>query len=169
MYPGPFRRLGAIFYDALLVSAALFVVTALFLPFTGGEAITSGSLWVRIAWRIVLLATVVGYFGLSWTTQGQTLGMKVWRLVLVRADEGVVSWRDVVIRLAWACVPWLPGLLTIAIAERDVVPTTLRPLGVALFGLVPLNYLAAYFDRQRRAWHERRLPTKIMQAQLGKV
>ena len=40
MSAGVLRRFGAMLYDLLLVVALLFIVTALFLPFTGGEAIT---------------------------------------------------------------------------------------------------------------------------------
>ena len=40
MTAGVGRRFGAMLYDLLVVLALFFIVTALFLPFTGGEAIT---------------------------------------------------------------------------------------------------------------------------------
>ena len=42
--PGLLRRLAAMVYDGLLVLALLMIVTACFLPFTGGEAVTLATL-----------------------------------------------------------------------------------------------------------------------------
>ena len=80
---GVLRRLGAMFYDLLLVLAVMMVVTAAFLPLTGGEAITSGryGAW-EYAYRVLLLAIVILFFGLFWTRRGQTRGMAAWRLRL---------------------------------------------------------------------------------------
>jgi uncharacterized RDD family membrane protein YckC len=133
---GLLRRLGAMLYDALLVLALLMVVTALLLPLTGGEAIALHRHPVlEYAYRLVLLAVVVGFNGLFWTRSGQTLGMASWRLRVEREDGRLLGWRDVLRRLAWAVV-------------------SLLPLG--------LGYLWVLFDPQSRAWHDRLSRTRVI-------
>jgi hypothetical protein len=56
------RRLGAMIYDGLLLAAILMIGTALFLPFTHGEAVTQPVL--RFMLRVFLLGLVFGFFGL---------------------------------------------------------------------------------------------------------
>ena len=130
------RRLAAMFYDALLVLAVWMVVTALLLPLTGGEAITSQSVGVlEVGYRVLLLAAVVLYFAWSWTRSGQTVGMLAWRLKLVREDERLPRWGDALRRLAAA-------LLSAA------------PCG--------LGYLWIVCDDNRLAWHDRLSRTRIV-------
>lgn len=91
------RRLGAMLYDALLLLALWFAGTALWLPLTGGEAVPYPGLL-----RLWLLALAFGFFGWFWTHGGQTLGLRAWRLKVVRADGGALSWRDALNRFALA-------------------------------------------------------------------
>ena len=73
------RRLGAILYDSLLLSAILFAATALVLPLTGGVAIEAGNpLFSGYLFLICLC-----FYGWFWTHGGQTVGMKTWRFRLV--------------------------------------------------------------------------------------
>ena len=105
MTAGVLRRLGAMLYDLLIVLALMFIVTALFLPFTAGEAITpseSGAL-ERI-YQAALVLVVVLFFCVFWTLRGQTVGMLAWRLRVERSDGSTLTWRDALIRLAGACV-----------------------------------------------------------------
>jgi uncharacterized RDD family membrane protein YckC len=133
---GVLRRFGAMLYDALLVVALLMIVTAAFLPLTGGEAITYERVGpLEHVYRLALIAVVVLFFGVFWTRRGQTLGMAAWRLQLVRADGGSVTWRDVLLRLAGACVSW------------------------AALGL---GYFWIWIDRDRLAWHDRWSGTRVV-------
>ena len=87
MSAGVLRRFGAMLYDLLLVIALLVIVTALFLPFTGGEAITPDrSVAVERIYQAALLIVVVLFFCLFWTWRGQTVGMLAWRLRVERSD-----------------------------------------------------------------------------------
>ena len=122
------RRLAAMVYDGLLVLAVLMIVTACFLPLTGGEAVT----WDRdpllaVPYWAALLAAIVVYFGLPWTQRGQTLGMASWRLRVQRDDGFLLTWPDVVVRLGASVVSWLPA---------------------------GLGWAWALFDRERRTWHD---------------
>lgn len=134
--PGLLRRLAAVLYDSLLLVAVLMVATALFLPFTGGEAIDPrrhpALEWV---YRAVLLLLVVGFYGVPWTRSGQTLGMASWRLRAVREDGGPLTWADTVRRLAAALLSWLA-------------------LG--------LGWLWILVDPGRLAWHDRLSRTRIV-------
>jgi uncharacterized RDD family membrane protein YckC len=108
MTAGLLRRLGALFYDSLLLAALLMVVTACFLPLTGGEAIDAAANplleWI---YRAALLAAVVLYYGIPWTRRGLTLGMAAWRLRIERADGARPRWADVAKRLAAATLSLL--------------------------------------------------------------
>lgn len=70
--PGLSRRLGALFYDSLLVLAVLFLATALLLTLRGGEAFPAGALGLKV----YLFGVVFVFFGWFWTRDGQTLGMR---------------------------------------------------------------------------------------------
>ena len=133
---GVLRRFGAVLYDALLVVALMMIVTAAFLPLTGGEAITYERVGaLEYIYRLTLLAVVVGFFGVFWTRRGQTLGMAAWRLQLVRVDGARIAWRDVLLRLGGACVSW------------------------AALGL---GYFWIWIDRDRLAWHDRWSGTRVI-------
>ncbi len=123
-------------YDLLLVIALLIVVTALLLPLTGGEAISSerhGAL--EYVYRALLVAVVVGFFGSFWTRGGQTLGMMAWRLQVVRTDGSRLSWIDTLKRLGAALISW-------------------APLGAGYFWI--------WIDADRLAWHDRWTDTRVV-------
>ena len=95
-----FRRLAALVYDGLLLLAVLFLGTLVLLPFTGGESITpqdSGA-WAY-AYRGWVALLTLGFFGVSWTRRGQTLGMMSWKIRLVRLDGSAFRWIHVLSRL----------------------------------------------------------------------
>jgi uncharacterized RDD family membrane protein YckC len=136
MSAGVLRRFGAMLYDLLLVIALLVIVTALFLPFTGGEAITPDrSVAVERIYQAVLLFVVVLFFCVFWTWRGQTVGMLAWRLRVERSDGTQLTWRDALLRLGGACV-------------------SLAALG--------LGYFWIWIDRDRLAWHDRWSGTRVV-------
>jgi uncharacterized RDD family membrane protein YckC len=94
------RRLGAIFYDGLLLFSLLFFSTLLILPFNSGAAIDSGN----IPYKIYLLAISYFYFTWQWTHGGQTLGMLAWKIRLEGKDCPQVGWMNATIRLLLAVI-----------------------------------------------------------------
>lgn len=90
-------------YDGLLVMALWMVATAALLPFTGGEAVRPGQVW----YVAYLMSAAFAYFGWFWVHGGQTLGMRSWRLRVVAADGGRVSWGQALVRFLGACISWL--------------------------------------------------------------
>lgn len=133
---GVLRRLGAMFYDLLLVIAVIMALTALMLTFTGGEAVTVGpySKW-KHAFQLLEVVVIVIYFGVPWTRSGQTLGMQAWRLRVEREDGTRLSWIDVIKRLAAATVS-----LVLAFA----------------------GYWWIWIDRDKLAWHDRWTRTRVV-------
>ena len=130
------RRLAAMFYDTLLLLALLMAATALFLLLTGGEAVDPRiHPALEFIYRLVLVALIVGFFGVSWTRSGQTLGMATWRLRVEREDGRSLTWGDTLRRLGWALVSLLPAGLG--------------------FGWVLV-------DPERRAWHDRLSRTRVV-------
>ena len=139
MTAGLLRRLGALFYDSLLLAALLMVVTAALLPLTGGEAIDAArNPLLEWVYRGLLLATVALYYGIPWTRRGQTLGMVAWRLRLERADGSLPRWPDVPKRLAAATLSLLPA---------------------------GLGWWWMLVDRDRLAWHDRLSHTRVVRVQ----
>lgn len=95
------RRFAAMFYDALLMGAALYAA-AIPAVWVHGGAVPPDDPWFQ-AW-LALVAWF--YLAVSWTRGGQTLGMRAWRCRLVTADGGPVGWGRTVARFAAALVSW---------------------------------------------------------------
>lgn len=102
--PGLLRRLGALFYDCLLLLAILFFATLALLPLHGGAFAPHNP-----AYQAYLLAVAFLFFGGFWTRGGQTLGMRAWKIRLRSADGGAVGWRQAGLRFAAALLSF--GLL----------------------------------------------------------
>lgn len=127
------RRLAAGVYDLLLVIALWMLVSALFLPLNGGSAPEPGTLLFQVHRYTLLLVTGAFYVGF-WRYGGQTLGMRAWRIRLVRDSGGNPSALDCIKRLLAALV--------------------------SLFSL-GLGFAAALLDPEQRTWHDRWTGTRL--------
>jgi len=134
--PGLARRLAAMLYDSLLLAALWFTATALLLAVSGGHlADPDRSLWLLVALRVSLLLVTLLFFAGFWVHGGQTLGMRAWRLKLVSASGGPVSWSQAVWRFAAA------------------IPSV---------GLLGIGLLWVLIDRERCAVHDRLSGTRLV-------
>ena len=88
------RRLAALLYDGFLLFSMLLVVTAVMLPFNGGEAFDNNP-W----YGLVLLAVISFFYLWFWTHGGQTLGMRAWSLRLTRTHTLDVNWQHALLGL----------------------------------------------------------------------
>jgi uncharacterized RDD family membrane protein YckC len=135
------RRLAAMTYDALLLVGLLVLASALVtLPiglFLGPEA--ADALFRSAAFRWPFFAycvlVVAGFHLWFWTHGGQTLGMKSWRIRVVRADGTALRLIDALRRWLAALLSWLP-------------------LG--------LGFLWSLVDSGRLAWHDRLSGTRLV-------
>jgi uncharacterized RDD family membrane protein YckC len=136
--PAPLaRRLGAAFYDTILVAGLLVVASAVVtLPvgvILGQES--AATLSSNMLFRIWLLLVPLLFFTWFWTHGGQTLGMKSWRLKIVDEWGDTPSPQLAVIRYFAAILSWLP-------------------LG--------LGFIWCLFDAEGRTWHDRLSATHLI-------
>ncbi|MCR4301434.1 MAG: RDD family protein, partial [Sulfuricaulis sp.] len=102
--PGFLRRLGAMFYDALLLLALLMMLSYPYVWLTGGD---KPGLVVKTAYQFYLLAICFFFYTGFWVRGGQTLGLRTWRLKLVTKDGGPITWALALKRFAFAWISLL--------------------------------------------------------------
>lgn len=127
--PAPLHlRLAALAYD-LFPLAALWMATAgTFLLAAHGEVDAAHPpMAYRLGLQLALLAVTAGYFVLSWSRGGQTIGMRAWRIRITTVGGDAL--------------PWPRALLRFAIALLSL-------------GALGLGFLWCLIDRERRAWHD---------------
>lgn len=130
--PAPFLvRIAAMIYESLLVTAVVFVAALPFLYLVG----TAESGWMRHLFQLYLLGILFAYFSAFWLRSGQTLAMKTWRIRLVNADGGPLTFRQALLRFFLA----LLGLL-----------------------LAGAGFWWALFDRDRQFLHDRIVGTRLI-------
>lgn len=97
-YPaGLGRRLGAMVYDSLLIIALFFLTGFIWVPLSG-DVVTG------LAFQLTLLAEVVVFFGYCWGKQGETLGMRAWKIRIVNGDGELPNLQQIGLRLLIAPV-----------------------------------------------------------------
>ena len=102
--PAPFLvRIAAMIYESLLVTAVVFVASFIIIPVVG----EMHAPWQRHLFQAYILGVLFAYFSAFWLRSGQTLAMKTWRIRLVNADGGTLSFKQAVLRFFLA----LLGLL----------------------------------------------------------
>lgn len=91
------RRLAALIYDAFLLFAITLAYASLLLiikiVFNGTDNLESIQPGPTLQWLslVGLLISLGGYYFICWRKQGQTLGMKAWRLRLQQHDGNLAS------------------------------------------------------------------------------
>ena len=97
------RRLGAMFYDAILLIAVLFFASLpVVLPFRITVEHTAYPYFVAYIYLVSFL-----FFGWFWTHGGQTLGLKTWTTKLVSDTQANVTWKQAFIRFLASLACWL--------------------------------------------------------------
>jgi uncharacterized RDD family membrane protein YckC len=115
------------------------------LPFRGGQAFQSGD-W---GYGIYLLAVAFLFFGWFWTRDGQTLGMRAWKIRLTSAHGGTIAWQQAALR-------FVPGLLCLGLfmLGASLWPEAENWIALLSFGLLVLGFCWALLDRDKRCWHD---------------
>jgi uncharacterized RDD family membrane protein YckC len=119
-------------YDTLLVVACLFLATIPFIAARGGEPVEVGD---NLAYQVVLMLVIYGFFVGFWTRSGRTLGMQSWGLQLEAQDGGRITF-------VVATVRFFAALLSLA------------ALG--------LGYLWQLWDPDQLTWHDRLSKTRLV-------
>ncbi len=126
------RRLGAVLYDSLLLTALLMLVSFVYLPLVG-QVLPPGI--SRPLYQVLLLAVSYAYFAGFWVRGGQTLGLRTWKLRAVGRDGGPVTWMRATWRFLAAMFSWL---------------------------CLGLGFLWVLVDPEKLAWHDRLSNTRLV-------
>jgi uncharacterized RDD family membrane protein YckC len=119
-------RLTALIYDLLPLLGLWFLAGVIGVAITGG-AFDAHRLDHKILMQTLLLAFSAGYFVISWSRGGQTIGMRAWKMRLTMQDGSRLAWPRALLRFFLACV------------------------SLALLGV---GFWWSLFDPQRRALHD---------------
>ena len=125
------RRCAAFSYDLLLIVALAASFTALVVAVRLGAGVPPGTLWFSLS----LLALIAAFFCGFWAHGGQTLGMRAWRIRVVRDDGGALT-------LARAAARFVCGVVAAA------------PAGLGLWW--------SFLDERKRGWHDRWTGTRVV-------
>lgn len=150
------RRLLANFYDFLLLSGVLFTVSVCSVAINRGEAVS------HPVYYIALLAASFVFYGWFWTHDGQTLGMRTWKVKIITENGRKLTWKQAAIRFTAATVVLLPaiiGLLWLFDPER-----TTKGLIIASLALLPtvIGVIWMLFDPEKLAWHDKLSATRLI-------
>ena len=126
------RRLGAMLYDGLLVTAVLMLATVPFVAERGGETVEPDD---NFLYQLSMLVVMYLFFVFFWTRGGQTLGMRAWRLRLETDGGGIPS-------------------ISIASLRFFVAIVSLIPFG--------LGFLWQLWDKDKLTWHDRIAGTRML-------
>lgn len=110
-------------YDSLIILGLLMVASAVALPVGNPEKIAFRDFWFTL-W---LLLVVFIYLAGCWRFAGMTIGMRAWRVKLIDADGGDISWGR-------CCLRFITGF--------------------ASLGVFGLGLWWSLFDRKKRCWHD---------------
>ncbi len=129
---GLLRRMAAILYDTILITACLTLVIIVFIAMAGGEAIEADeNSALQVALAITIYTFLVGF----WTRSGRTLGMQSWGLQLETRDGTLPSLSAATIRFFAALISWAP------------------------FGL---GFIWQLWDKEHLTWHDRLSKTRLV-------
>jgi uncharacterized RDD family membrane protein YckC len=132
-FAGHGARLVAYLVDGLILTIALFVLVAVpamvgFVAFARNDGPGMGAIAVAVVLSLVAIVVSIAYFPFFWARSGQTPGMKLFRLRVVRdRDGGPISGGQAVMRLVGY---WINS--------------------VALY----IGFAWILVDQRRRGWHD---------------
>lgn len=90
----------AFIYDLLILMALSLVLSALFTTIAGENFYQTEALLT--SFQLFWVSIIAAYYGYSWQKSGQTIGMKAWRLRVVRQDNQALTSIDILTRLTAA-------------------------------------------------------------------
>jgi uncharacterized RDD family membrane protein YckC len=132
------RRLGAMFYDVMLILGSILVfgviLTSIAAKLMGVEIIPPHSLVANL-FSVFYVFLIIAFYTYFWTHGGQTLGMRAWKIKVVTSQNGPLDYSDALRRLAFSVPSW------------------------ALFGI---GFLMSLVTPDKLAWHDKVSQTKLI-------
>lgn len=130
------RRFTSMLYDILPLLGLWMLAGALWvLAFRGYYHPEHPGMLPRALLDLWLLVVTAAYFAVSWVRGGQTIGMRAWKLRLLREDGGKLG-------VAQALGRFVLALLSLALAG--------------------CGFWYAWFDPGRRTWHDKLCGTRMV-------
>lgn len=140
-------------YEAMLLFGVLFVSNWVFSTLVEQRH----ALYLRHALQAWLFLVVALYFVWFWSHGGQTLAMKTWRMRLVTAEGGPVSYSRAAMRYVLAWVWVIPGMaLAWAIGAQGGMLLLIPAANMLLWAAT------VFLDPQRQFLHDRLAGTRLM-------
>lgn len=102
------RRLGAMFYDGILILAIMFIGTLPFVAIGGGESVDPRDP-MHTAYQLVLVTIVYVFFVGFWAAYGRTLGMQSWGLRIETPHGTRPGFAQCSMRFFASLLSWLPA------------------------------------------------------------
>jgi len=156
------RRLVALIYEALLLTALILVVGFLTVPLApempgGPRSPTIPDIPGRLLSACLVVAAAGAYFTWSWSGGRRTLPMKTWGLKLERRDGRGMDTKTALARYLATWIGPATALATYA---------ALQPFGLGAHAgwLIALNFLWALVDPDRQFLHDRIAGTRVVRA-----
>ncbi len=161
--PAPLlRRLAALSYEGLLLTAVILIVGFLIMPLVSPTPAATHSLQAPdLPARVIAFCAVFAagalYFAWSWSGGRRTLPMKTWHMAVVRADSSPLNRRTALARYLAA---WIGPASAVA------AYLVLKPAGLGAHAawLIGLNFLWAFGDPGRLFLHDRLAGTRVAAA-----
>lgn len=109
------RRMGALLYDILAITALLMLAALVALGFVAllikldvivlaPDQDPASVMEGNILYMTYLLAVIFWFFGGFWVRGGQTIGMRSWRIKVQNTDGSCISWKQAFIRFITAAL-----------------------------------------------------------------
>jgi len=121
-------------YDTLPLLGLWFLAGAVALGLSGGSLQSQQELR-KLLTQVLVLAFTAAYFVVSWTRGGQTIGMRAWRLRVMRTDGTRVAWPRALLRFTVALVS---------------------------LGALGAGFAWALLDPGKRTWHDIAADTRVV-------
>lgn len=141
------RRLAALLYDSVILTALAFVITALYTAIFAlifgktAEASTSSLLFLQGILFPLLLINLIGFYIFFWLKNKATLGMQTWKIYLVTCNGTALTWQHCLKRCLMA---------------------------ILSLSCIGLGYFWQVWDKNKLSWHDHFSQTKIVLKQSKK-
>lgn len=112
-----FKILFALLYDLILLLAVWFFAALPYVLWQGENF--QHSPVANLGFQLYLLGITYLYLTYFWTTNGQTPGLRTWKLHLVREDGYLLTRHNANVRFIWTVLFCLIGWVTLFISPRQ--------------------------------------------------
>jgi uncharacterized RDD family membrane protein YckC len=150
------RRIAALPYEGLLVTALLFIAA---FPAAGLKGITLSGAPLYV-FQAYLFCVTAAYFTWFWRHGGQTLAMKTWRFRVVRKNGAALDFTTAFTRFLFSAMFYAPACAGLVLL---FFPSHVNR-AIAMWAFLPMiaTLLWARHDADRQFLHDRMAGTRLV-------